>query len=149
MGHLLGAPPCPSSVCANPVSAGFPPGCATWIEVDSLEIDAPDPTAVTAFAIDQPRPGDRSPGLGVEINGWVIGRDAPVRGIRTSPSDQQSIVHPLGVQRPDVAADYPDYPHAGFSGFSAWVSIDPRGCAWHIDVDSVLADGGTSGIAQI
>ncbi len=149
MGHLLGAPPPPSSVCANPVSAGFPRGCATWIEVDSLEIDAPDPTAITAFAIDQPRPGDRSPGLGVEVNGWVIGRDGPVRGIRTSRSDQQGIVHPLGVQRPDVAADYPDYPHADFSGFSAWVSIDPRGRAWQIDVDSVLADGGTARIARI
>jgi len=149
MGHLLGAPPRPSSFRADPVSAGLPRGCATWIEVDSLEFDAPDPRAVTAFAIDQPRPGDRSPGLGIEINGWVIGRDAPVRGIRTSRSVQQSTVHPLGVRRPDVAADYPDYPHAGFSGFSIWVSIDPRGRAWHIDVDSVLADGGTSGIAQI
>jgi hypothetical protein len=149
MGHLLGAPPRPSSVCANPVSAGFPRGCTTWIEVDSLEIDSLDPTEATAFAIDQPMPGDRSPGLGVEINGWVIGRDGPVRGIRTSRSDQQSIVHPLGVQRPDVAAAYPDYPHAGFSGFSAWVSIDPRGRVWHIDVDTVLADGGTARMARI
>src|SRR5215216_6698007 len=149
MGHLLGAAPRSSSFCANPVSAGSPRGCATWIEVDSLEFNAPHPAVVTAFAIDQPRPDDRGPGTGLEINGWVIGRDAPVRGIRTSSSGQQAIIHPLGVRRPDVAADYPDYPHAGFSGFSAWVSIDPRGRAWHIDVDSVLADGGTSGIAQI
>jgi len=41
------------------VSAGSPLRRATWIEVDSLEFDAPDPAAVTAFAIDQPRPGDR------------------------------------------------------------------------------------------
>src|SRR5215217_9559632 len=147
MGHLLGAPPRPSSFYANPVSAGSRRGCATWIEVDSLEFDSPDPTALTAFAIDQPRPGDRSPGFGLEINGWVIGRDAPVRGIRTSRPDQQSIVHPLGVHRPDVAADYPDDPHAGFSGFSAWVPIHPRGRVWQIDVDSVLADGGTARLA--
>src|SRR5215213_9464198 len=95
MGRLLGAPPRPSSFRADPVSAGLPRGCATWIEVDSLEFDAPDPRAVTAFAIDQPRPGDRSPGLGIEINGWVIGRDAPVRGIRTSRSDLQSVLYPV------------------------------------------------------
>jgi hypothetical protein len=30
-----------------------------------------------------------------------------------------------------------------------WVSIDPHGSAWQIDIDGVLADGGTAGIAQI
>jgi hypothetical protein len=148
MGHLLGAPPRPSGFCASLVSAGTLRGCATWIEVDSLDFDAPD-TAVTAFVIDQPRQGDRSPGTGLELNGWVIGRDAPVRGIRTSSSGQQGIVHPVGVQRPDVAAVYPDHPDAGFCGFSAWVSIDPRRRDWQIDVEGVVADGGTVGIAQI
>ena len=131
------------------MSAGFPRGCATWIEVDSLELHSPDPGAVTAFAIDQPRPGDRAAGTGFEINGWVIGWDAPVRGIRTSSSGQQSIVHPLGTRRPDVAVDYPDHPHAGFSGFSAWTLIDPRRRVWQVNVDGILADGGIFGIAQI
>src|SRR5215207_4014201 len=149
MGHLLGAPPCPSSFCANSVSAGSPRGCASWIEVDSLEFDSPDPASVIAFAIDQPRPGDRSPGFGLEVNGWIIGRDAPVQGIRTFSSGQDSIIHRLSVRRPDVAKDYPDHPHAGISGFSAWVSIDPRAPVWHIDVDGVLVDGGTVGIARI
>jgi hypothetical protein len=149
MGHLLGAPPRPSRVCANPVSAGSRRGCATWVEVDSLEFDTPDPATIIAFAIDQPRPGDRSPGPGLEVNGWVIGRDAPVRGIRTSSVFQDSFVHPLGVRRPDVAADYPAQPDAGSSGFSAWVTIDPRGRVWQIDIDAVLADGGTAGLVQI
>jgi hypothetical protein len=149
MGHLLGAPPRPAGFCANPVSAGSRRGCATWIEVDSLVVIAPDPAVITAFAIDQPRPGDRSPGSGLEITGWVIGREGPIRGIQTSSSDQQSTVHPLAVRRPDVGADYPDQPDAGFSGFSAWVAIDPRERVWQIDVDAVLADGETAGIAQI
>src|SRR5215211_1920509 len=65
-----------------------------------------------AFAIDQPRPGDRAPGLGLEVNGWVIGRVEPVRGIRISSLGHQSAVHLLGVRRPDVATDYPDHLHA-------------------------------------
>jgi Sulfotransferase domain len=72
-----------------------------------------------------------------------------VRGIRTSRSGQQSIVHPLDVRRPDVAAVYLDNPDAGFSGFSAWVPIDPRRRDWQIDVEGVLADGGSVGIARI
>jgi hypothetical protein len=150
MGHLLGAPPRPSSLCANPVStAGSRRGCATWIEVDSLEFDPPAPGTIVAFAIDQPKPADRTPGPGLEVNGWVLGRDGPVRGLRTSSSGQHIVVHPLGVRRPDVAADYPDQPHSGSSGFSAWVSIDPRRRVWHIDIEAVLADGGTARLAQI
>jgi hypothetical protein len=148
MGHLLGAPPRSSSACANSVNAGSPHGCATWIEVDSLEFDASDPAAITAFAIDQPAPGDRFPGTGLELNGWVIGRDTPVRGIRTSRSSQQGLVHPLDVRRPDVAAVYPSNPDAGFSGFSAWVPIDPQRRDWQIDIEGVLADSSV-GIARI
>jgi hypothetical protein len=117
--------------------------------VNSLEFGSPDPATIIAFAIDQPRPGDRSPGPGLEVNGWVIGREAPVRGIHISSSGQDSFVHPLGVRRPDVAADYPDHLHAGSSGFSAWASIDPRARAWQVDIDAVLADGGTAGLARI
>ena len=131
------------------MSAVSPRGCSAWTEVDALEFDSPDPAAVAAFAIDQPRSGDRSPGAGLEINGWVIGRDAPIRGIRTSSSGQQRKDHPLGVRRPDVAADYPDHPHAGFSGFSGWVSIDPRRYVWQINVDAVLSDDRIVAIAQI
>jgi hypothetical protein len=149
MGHLLGAPPRPSSFCANSVSAGSPCGRATWIEVDSLEFDSPVPATVIAFAIDQPRPGDRFSGSGLEISGWVIGRDAAVQGIHASSAGQDSIVHPLGVRRPDVATDYPGHSHAGLSGFSAWVSIDRCGHAWQIDIDAVLADGATAGLARI
>jgi hypothetical protein len=146
---MLGAPPRPSSFCANPVSAGSRRGRATWVEVDSLEFHAPDRATITAFAIDQPRPGDRSPGSGLEVNGWVIGQDEPVRGVRTFSSDQHSMAHPLGVRRPDVAADYPDHPHAGSSGFSAWVPINPRGRSWQIDIDAALSDGGRAGLARI
>ncbi len=85
MGHLLGAPPRRTGSRANPVSAGSPLDCMPpGSEVDSLDLHSPDPAAVTAFAIDQPRPGDRSRGLGLEVNGWIIGRDEPLQGVRIS-----------------------------------------------------------------
>ena len=149
MGHLLGAPPRPTGSRANPVSVGSAYDCATWVEVDSLELYSPDLEAVTAFAIDQPRPGDRSRGLGLEVNGWVIGRDVPVEGVRTSRSGHQSALYSLDVRRPDVAADYPDQPHARTSGFSTWVSIDPSERDWQIAVEAVLANGEPVRVAQI
>jgi hypothetical protein len=149
MGHLLGAPPRPTGSRSNPVSTGSARGCATWIEVDSLDLRSPDPAAVTAFAIDQPRSGDRSRGLGLEVNGWIIGRDVPIRGVRTSSSRHQCALGPLDVRRPDVAADYPSHPHAGSSGFSTWASIDPSDRDWLITVEAVLANGGSVNVAQI
>jgi hypothetical protein len=149
MGHLLGASPRPAGSRAKPVSLGSSLGHAIWTEVDSLDLHSPNQAGVTAFAIDQPRPGDRSRGVGLEINGWVIGRDEPIRGIRTSSSDDQSTLHPLDVRRPDVAAHYPDYPHAGASGFSTWASINPSKRDWQIAVEAILGNGGPVRIARI
>jgi hypothetical protein len=149
MGHLLGAPPRSTDSRVSSVNPSSLPGRAAWTEVDSLALDAPDPADITAFAIDQPRPGDRSRGLGLEVNGWVMGRDGPVRGVRISSSGHQSALHPLDVRRPDVAADYPDYPHAGTSGFSTWAAIDPSERDWQIVVEVVLANGGPVSIATI
>jgi hypothetical protein len=149
MGHLLGASPRPTGSCASPVIPSSPLGRATWTEVDSLGLHPPDPAHVTAFAIDQPRPGDRSRGLGLEVNGWVIGRDGPIRGVRVSSSAHQSALFPLDIRRPDVAADYPDHPHADTFGFSAWASIDPEERVWQIAVEAVLANGELVRIAQI
>ena len=149
MGHLLGASPPPTGSRADPVSSGSLLGRATWTEVDSLALHPPDPADITAFAIDQPRPGDRSRGLGLEVNGWIIGRDGPVRGVRVFSSAQPSALFPLDVRRPDVAADYPDDPHAGTSGFSTWASIDPIERDWQIAVEAVLSNGEPVRIAQI
>jgi hypothetical protein len=149
MGHLLGAPPRRTGSRADSVRPGSPLASATWTEVDALDLHDPRPVGVTALAIDQPRPGDRSRGLGLEINGWVIGRDAPVRGIWTSSSGQQSPLQPLDVRRPDVAADYPDQAHAGASGFSTWVSLNADERDWQIAVEAVLANGEPVAVARI
>jgi hypothetical protein len=79
--------------------------------------------AIAAFAIDQPRAGDGGFGKGVEVNGWVIGRDGPVQGVRTICGRFRSRLYPLDAPRPDVASDYPFVSHAKSSGFSAWAPI--------------------------
>ena len=149
MGHLLGASSPPTGSRAGSMTASSRHSLIPWIEVDSLELRAPDPAAVTAFAIDQPRPGDRSRGLGLEINGWVIGNRMAVQHVRISGAHRPCPCFPLNIRRPDVAADYPLHPDAGSSGFSSWASMDPSVRDWQITVEAVLANGESVNIAQI
>lgn len=118
MGHLLGAPP--SATNAPGLNQRVPREAATWVEVTSVNRLSPDPMAIAAFAVDRPQPGERLRGAGLEISGWVIGRDTAVRGVRVIGDDGPGVFHPLDVRRPDVAADYPGVPHAVSSGFAVW-----------------------------
>ena len=131
------------------MSARSPHGCATWLEVTSLCSRSSPLAGVTAFAIDQPRPGNRFRGIGLEINGWIIGQDAALRGVRASVPGRLGACAPLDIRRPDVAADYPAHPHAGSSGFSTWASIDPNNREWQITVEAVPANGEAVEITKI
>ena len=147
MGHLLGAPSRAASPRVHRVNAEALLGNTAWVEVDSIELHRPDPERVVAFAIDQPRAGDRLRGSGLEVNGWAIGHHVPVHAVRTLDAGRQGALHSLDVRRPDVAADYPDHPHAG-SGFSAWVSIEPTERDWQITIEAILTNGNAVTLAQ-
>ncbi len=105
--------------------------------------------SVAAFAIDAPRAGDRLPGLGLEVNGWVIGRHEGIVGVRTVAAGAPSHLHPLDVRRPDVAADYPDHPAAGNSGFSFWAPVDTDAGSWTFQIEAVFAGGRSIPLATI
>jgi hypothetical protein len=145
MGHLLGAasPGSSTGVMSNP------PLVVTQVDVKTLRLPDRPPPGVAAFAIDNPRAHDRSVGAGFEINGWVIGQDAPVQGVRTVNHEQASRVYPLDVPRPDVADAYPVLGHASASGFTAWASLAASGSAFKIDVEAVLATGDAVTLAAI
>lgn len=144
MGHLLGAPP----ASAHRRNMSQPPFVVTEIGVESVRLPQPAPTAIAAFALDAPRAGDRAIGEGIEISGWVIGLNGPVQGVRTLCGERQSRLYPLDTPRPDVAADYPAYPHAAASGFTAWAPI-AGSTSGECTVEAVLSSGETVAIAEI
>ena len=113
---------------------------ACRVDVDSFVLHPPDPEIVVAFAIDQPRVGERFHGAGFEINGWVIGSKAPVHTVGATMQGQSALLYPLGVRRPDVAAVYPAHPPAGLSGFSGWVPVDPNRGDWQLTLEAILAN---------
>jgi hypothetical protein len=144
VGHLLGTPPPPA---ADGVVSGDAP--QTWVTVGAVELARPAPARLVGFALDTPRAGDRARGAGLEINGWAIGRDEPAQAIRVSRDGNPNQPFPLDVLRPDVARDYPDYPHAAASGFSIWAPLDPGESASDLTVDAVLADGTAVAMARL
>jgi hypothetical protein len=139
MGHLLGA------ASANP-DAGHE--LAVWVEVESITRLA-DRGIIAAWAIDTPRPGQRQRGTGLELEGWAIGRDVPVRGIRVSGSGLADVIIPLDVARPDVAADYPAFAHGASSGFSGWVPLHVGPDSFDLVVEAVTGHGVPQPIAII
>jgi hypothetical protein len=121
----------------------------SWVDVDSLDLHQPDRGTVVAFAIDQPRGGERFPGTGFEFNGWVIGGDMPAHGVRATIEGHISRLYPLDVRRADVAASYPAHPHACSSGFSGWAPVDPKQGYWQVTLEAVLANGDAVALAEV
>ena len=122
MGHLLGAPPRRAGSRANPVSAGSPRGCATWIEVDSLESRFSGPGG--CHRVRHRSATARRPIPWSRVRDQRLGHRARCSLFEAYghlSSGQQSTVYPLGVRRPDVAADYPDHHMRAPPGFR-------RGC---------------------
>jgi hypothetical protein len=138
MGHLLGAPPAPANCnCVN----DSPTDTLLWTAVSAVILQSPSSISVHAFAIDTPIAGERTPGAGVEINGWVIGQSGPLVGVRAVSNDGTGDIHPLDVRRPDVAVDYPKTPHADASGFSFWLPLPDCEGPWRVTIEALPAAG--------
>lgn len=146
MGHLLGAAPASP---AHGIVIGSAPTAMTWVEVNSVARADAEPGQIAAFAIDKPSPGETLPGAGMEIDGWAIGAERALAGIRVSGARGASRTYPLDVDRPDVAADYPAFPHATASGFTFWAPIDPAADHWRLAVEALLEDGSATRLAEI
>lgn len=140
MGHLLGAPSANPNACHD---------LAVWVEVESVTPLAPDRGVIAAYAIDAPRPGQRQRGAGLDIAGWVVGRDAPVHGIRISGGELPNVSIPVDVARPDVAADHPSLLHSLTSGFSGWARLHVSSGTADLVVEAMPEHGASQPIAII
>jgi hypothetical protein len=126
-----------------------PPLKISVAEICAVRIPEHPPRGIAAFAIDSPRAPQESFGAGFEVNGWVIGREAPVQGVRTVGGEHASRLYPLDVLRPDVGAAYPEFGHVAAAGFSAWMPIPGDSSASRLNVEAVLATGNHVVLAEI
>lgn len=100
---------------------------AEMIEVSAVRVGSTDQSL--SAAIDGPRPGLPPSGEPLQIDGWVIGREAAPVAVDIEDESGVRWRVPVGNPRPDVAAAYPDVEGASACGFSRslpWTHLPPR-----------------------
>src|SRR4051794_24797858 len=110
------------------------------VEIEDIELGAPQPGKVHAFAVDAPRIGSRNV-YDIEFAGWVLGNGQLVQEIEIHQGGVIIRRAPLDQQRPDVARDYPDSASSGLSGFRTSVSVIGLEPDVDLQLRAVLADG--------
>ena len=119
MGYQLGTAPSPPTEDGM-IAAGLAAHRVTRI-VSARP--APAHPALLAGALDSPLPGTLTPGLGIEINGWVIPAGGHrIDGVFTVVAGVQGQLQPLHVPRADVARDHPSARSIN-AGFSFWCAL--------------------------
>lgn len=110
------------------------------VEIDDVEIGAPQPGKLRAFSIDSPRIGGRDV-YDIEFAGWVLGDGQGVEEVEIHQAGTVLRRAPLDQQRSDVARDYPDVPNSGISGFRTWLSVVGLEPETTLQIRAKLADG--------
>jgi hypothetical protein len=118
------------------------------VEIDDIELGAPHPGKIQAFAMDAPCIGGRNV-YDVEFAGWVLGIGQPVQEIEIHQGGVVIRKAPLDQQRPDVARDYPNSPGSGTSGFRTCVSVIGLEPGSNLQLRAVLADGTRSRLGSV
>jgi hypothetical protein len=118
------------------------------VEIDDIELGAPQPGKVRAFALDAPRIGGRNV-YDIEVAGWVLGAGQPAREIEIHQGGNVLRRAPLDQQRPDVAREYPDVPGSGMAGFRTWVSVVGLEPGVDLQLRAVMEDGTRSRLAGV
>src|SRR5829696_3131343 len=123
-------------------------GFMALVEIEDIELGAPQPGKVQAFAVDAPRIGSRKV-YDVEFAGWVLGNDQSVQEIEIHQGGVVIRRAPLDQHRPDVARDYPDSPGSGISGFRTSVSVIGLEPDVALQLRAVLTDGSRARLCSV
>ena len=103
---------------------------AAW----SRPLEAP----LTGAGIDVPRPGQPSTDGGIEVIGWVLAEDAPVVGVEIDIDGTARALAPMGLARPELAAQFPGSAAAANAGFRAWIDLADLPRNNHLKVNALL-----------
>jgi Sulfotransferase family len=119
------------------------------VKITDVEIEASGPGFLGAH-IDHPVPGTTFDSYALEVRGWAIGADGPVDAIEVSLGARKTALKAsTGEPRPDVAAEYPDVPHAQSCGFRTQVGLLENRARFGLEVHARLSDGSRVRIGRI
>ena len=118
------------------------------VEIDDIELGAPQPGKIRAFALDAPRIGGRDV-YDVEIAGWALGDGQRVTDVEIHQAGAVLRKTPLDQQRRDVLRDHPDAPESGIVGFRTWLGVVGLEPDVELQLRAVLADGTRARLGKI
>jgi hypothetical protein len=87
------------------------------LRITNVWVDDPPRNHIHGAHIDLPRPQATRDVYGFDIEGWALGNSAPVERIEVLQEGRIILHGPLGLERSDIASQFPDAQGAGLSGF--------------------------------
>jgi glycosyltransferase involved in cell wall biosynthesis len=108
-----------------------------------IEVEAASASHEAMCSIDFPRAGAMTVyGDRLDVVGWAMGTDSPAAAIEAVALDREEPTARVApsIPRPDVAAAFPDIPHAGESGFALVTAIPQREWA-EVGISVALENG--------
>ncbi len=114
----------------------------------SRRSDVPE-ELIRDYHLDAPVPGQKLPSLNLSVSGWVVGGNSPVAGVElVAPRGQRRPV-PLGVERRDLARDFPELAGVEKSGFETKVPVTDLLRDGELLLQALHRDGSVTPLADI
>jgi hypothetical protein len=117
------------------------------LDISTVSRRSNHPTLL-GHSVDRPKPG-ASDSYAIHSQGWALGRHAPVTAVEFLHAGDKLIEVPTGVERPDIAAAFPDVAWARGSGFRASISALDLPPDFELEVRAVLEGGRRALLATI
>jgi hypothetical protein len=113
-----------------------------------ISFDALDRERLVGGSVDLPRPGQASPAVSLRLEGWVVGRTAPVQWVEVAANDRTLLRTRPRFERPDVGVAIGDAAAARSCGFRGTVDVSSSAVE-RLVVRARLATGGIATLASI
>jgi hypothetical protein len=122
---------------------------AALIEVLDVERAEPLHPRLRGAYIDVPKTGSRFERHGLEVIGWVLGRERPAVAVEFVHEGCVVRRAPVHVERPDLAKTFKNVPWAGLGGFAALLPMLPVRKKHEIELRVVLHDQSRASLATL
>jgi hypothetical protein len=119
------------------------------LEIVSVSHPRPDPELLWQGRLDRPKAGDVSESLAIEIQGWIMGKSAPVSAISLISGGVELQRVPLNMRRPAIAARYPESVQGDMNAFTTILNAVRLSSQFEIRLQAQLADGAKVGVGMI
>src|SRR5882672_10761802 len=93
------------------------------VEINLAAGRASEPELLAGCYLDLPKLGATSEFYGIRAMGWALGLVSPVVAVEFLEGSR--VIHrtAMNLPRPDVAAQYPDFPSAAHCGFNTVIGL--------------------------